>query len=91
MFARVSTYKGGGDALREGFESVTDELRQIDGFESAYFLIGEGGSAMSITLWQTREALDASTEAANRLRESATQPSGAEIQSVDSFEVAIAV
>ena len=89
MFARVSTYEGDAEPLREGFESVTDSLRQIDGFECAYFLLGDGGKAISISMWESQDALDASAEAANRLREGATQPAGATITSVESYEVAV--
>jgi heme-degrading monooxygenase HmoA len=91
VHARVSTYEGDAGPLREGFESVTDSLKQVDGFERAYFLIGDSGQAMSITLWESRDALEASVEAANRLRETATQPSGATITSVESYEVALTV
>lgn len=91
MFARVSQYEGSAEELREGFERVTDELKQLEGFERAYFLIQHSGKALSITMWESREALDASVEAANRLRETATQPSGAAIASVESYEVAITV
>ncbi len=91
MQARVSTYEGDAESLREGFESVTDSLKQLDGFERAYFLIGDSGKGMSITVWESRDALEASAEAANRLRENATQPSGAAITSVDSYEVVLTV
>jgi heme-degrading monooxygenase HmoA len=91
MHARVSTYEGDAGPLREGFEGATDQLTQIDGFERAYFLIGDSGKAMSITLWESRDALEASAEAANQLRDGATQPSGAAITAVESYEVAISV
>jgi heme-degrading monooxygenase HmoA len=90
MFARVSTYEGDAEALREGFERVTGPLEQLDGFERAYFMVDrDSGRAMSVTLWESREALETSTEAANRLRDDATQPSDAAIKSVDSYEVAV--
>jgi heme-degrading monooxygenase HmoA len=91
MHARVSTYEGEAEQLRQGFDQQTDALAQVDGFERAYFLLGEGGTAMSITLWESKEALDASAEAANRMREAATEPSGAAIKSVENYEVAISV
>jgi heme-degrading monooxygenase HmoA len=91
MFARVSTYEGDAGGLREGFERATEPLRQVDGFERAYFLIGDSGKAMSVTIWESRDALNASAEAASQLRADATQPSGAAITSVESYEVAIAV
>lgn len=91
MHARVSTYEGDAEPLREGFESTTDSLKQLDGFERAYLLIGDSGKQMSITIWESRDTLEASVEAAKRLREDATQPSGAAITSVESYEVALTV
>jgi hypothetical protein len=91
MHARVSTYEGDAEQLRQGFDAQTDELSKVDGFERAYFLLGEGGKAMTITLWEFKEALDASAEAANRMRSAATEPSGGTIGSVENYEVAITV
>jgi heme-degrading monooxygenase HmoA len=92
MFARVSSYEGDAEPLREGFQRATDPLEQIPGFERAYFLIdSDSGKAMSITMWESREALEVSAEAANRLRQDATEPSGATIKSVETYEVAITV
>ena len=90
MHARVSTYVGASDDLVAGFEGATDPLREIEGFEAAYFLVDrDAGKAMSITLWESKEALEASVERANQLREEATSPAGISIQSVDHYEVAI--
>lgn len=90
MFARVSTYGGASDDLVAGFEGATDPLRQIEGFEGAYLLVDRaGGKAMSITLWESEQALEASVERANQLREEATSPAGISIESVDHYEVAI--
>lgn len=92
MYARVSTYEGDAEPLREGFQGQTEALEQLDGFERAYFLVEpDSGTAISITLWESKEALDASAEAANRMREDATKPSDAAITSVQSYEVAISV
>ena len=38
VFARVSRYRGDAERMRAGFESVTAELEQIDGFHQAFFL-----------------------------------------------------
>ncbi|HEY3021110.1 MAG TPA: hypothetical protein VGJ32_13010 [Solirubrobacteraceae bacterium] len=90
MHARVSRYRGDAGRLREGFESVTAELERLDGFSHAYFLTdGEHGRAMSITLWSSREALDASAERAHQMRTQATSPSDATIESVESYEVVL--
>jgi len=90
MYARISRYRGDAGRLREGFEGVTAELEKLDGFSHAYFLTDDEHSrAMSITLWSTREALDASAERAHQMRTQATSPSDATIESVESYEVVL--
>lgn len=92
MHARVSTYEGQADELVKGFESVTGPLEDLDGFSKAYFLVDRAsGKGMSMTLWASEDALDASVERANQMREKATEQAGATIQSVDHFEVALTV
>ncbi len=87
MHARLGMYEGQADELSKGFAAATDPLEQLDGFKAAYFGVSDSGKAFSLTLWETEEALNASVERANQLRADATQPSGAEIQSVEHFEI----
>jgi heme-degrading monooxygenase HmoA len=91
MHARVSTYQASDSGgLVEGFRSVTDELQQIDGFSQALFLVDrETGKAMSITVWDSEDALNASVAKADQLRQKGTQPSGTQIESVQHYEVPI--
>jgi heme-degrading monooxygenase HmoA len=90
MHARVSTYDSGSDEIVQGFDSQTDAVQQVEGFKGAYFLVDRaGGKAMSITLWESEEALQASAARADELRAEAVKPAGAGIQSVESYEVAI--
>jgi heme-degrading monooxygenase HmoA len=90
MHARVSRYSGDADALAAGFEAVTEELSRTDGFVQAYFLTDhEASRALSITLWESKEALDASATAAHRMRTRATEPSSATIDGVESFAVVL--
>jgi heme-degrading monooxygenase HmoA len=92
MFARVSRYSGSTAGLREGFESVTPELEKLDGFVQAFFLIDEEHSrAISMTMWESRQALDASAESAHAMRTRATEPASATIDAVESYEVTLAV
>ena len=64
MFARVSTYQGETERLLEGFRRTTEPLAQLAGFERAYFLTdAPAGRAMTITLWESRDAMAASAEA----------------------------
>lgn len=91
MHGRLSTYHTDDpDALVRGFESVTEELEQVEGFSHAYFLVDrESGRAASLTLWETEEALRASSAKADELRQRGVQPSGGSIDSVDNFEVVV--
>jgi heme-degrading monooxygenase HmoA len=89
MHARVSTYQADdSDRLIEGFESVSSELERIDGFSHAYFMVDRGsGKAVSVTIWESEDALRASSKKADELREKGTEPSGASIVSVDNYEI----
>jgi len=76
----------------EGFKSVTDALEQIDGFSHAYFMVDRNsGKAISITIWDNEDALNASVSKADALRKQATQPSGATIDSVEHYEIPLTV
>lgn len=89
MHARLSTYQTDNpEVLITGFESVTDELEQAEGFSHAYFLVDRGtGKAASITIWESEDALNESVAKADELRKRGTQPSGASVESVDHFEI----
>ncbi|MCZ9884020.1 hypothetical protein [Arthrobacter sp. B2a2-09] len=90
MYARVSNYSfdGDGEALRKGFDDAIEGVKQLAGLTGAYFLLdADSGTGISITLWDTKEAIESSVEAANRLRADATQPSNATIVSVKHYEV----
>jgi hypothetical protein len=92
MFARVSTYTGDPDELVRGFEGARGDLQQIDGFSHAYFCVDRAsGKGLTITLWNNEQALEASAEQARQLRSRATEPSGAVIDSVQHYEVALTV
>ena len=87
MHARLSTYAGQGDELTKGFQAQVEPLEQLDGFKGAYFGVSDSGKSFSLTLWESQDALEVSAERAKQMRSNATQPSGAEIQSVEHFEI----
>jgi heme-degrading monooxygenase HmoA len=93
MFARVSTYRAGdADKLLEGFGSVTDALEQMDGFVHAHFLVDrDSGKGMSITVWESEQALTDSVAKADELRKQGTQAGGASIESVEHYEIGLSV
>lgn len=90
MHARVSTYETDDpDGLVQGFQSVTYELEQLEGFSHAYFLVDRGtGRALSITIWDSEDALNASSSVADQLRARGARPGEAQVISVDSYEIA---
>jgi heme-degrading monooxygenase HmoA len=89
VYARLSLYQADDpERLITGFEGVTGELEQIEGFSHAYFLVDRAtGKAASITIWENEDALKESVAKADELRKKGTQPSGASIESVDHFEI----
>jgi heme-degrading monooxygenase HmoA len=93
MFARVSTYRAAdADKLLEGFRGVTQALEQIDGFSHAYFMVDRaGGKAMSITIWDTEDALTASVAKADELRKQGSETGGGQIESVEQYEIGLTV
>ena len=92
MFARVSTYRGDADRLLEGFAGVTEPLEAIDGFSHAYFMVDrETGKGMSITIWHSEEALNASVAKADELRKQGAEAGGAEVESVKHYEIGMTV
>ena len=92
MFARVSTYRGDGDRLLQGFADVSGPLESIDGFSHAYFMVDrESGKCVSITIWDREEALNASAARADELRSQGAEAGGAQIESVESYEIGMTV
>jgi len=92
MFARVATYTGDADELVEGFERARDQLAQMDGFARAYLCINrQKGRALTISVWETEQALEASAEQAHQFRSQATEPASASTDSVTSYEIALTV
>ena len=90
MHARVSTYTGEPEALVEGFRAATGPLEMIDGFSHAYFLVDRANNkAISITIWQSEDALSTSAAKADELRRDATEGAGGTIETVEHYEIAL--
>ena len=92
MLARISVYRGSPDrideAIRYGQEQILPRLEQMEGFEEAYFLVDRlSGKALSITLWESEEAMRASEEAASQLRSESAEAAGETVESVERYEV----
>ena len=89
---RVSWLEGDLDAMTETFRvGILPELEKTSGFCSASLLVNRStGLGCATTTWETREAMEASREAANDMRDRAASDSGGEIVDVHEFDLAYA-
>jgi heme-degrading monooxygenase HmoA len=94
VYARVSMFEGTPDLidemLRQVQEQVVPQAKLIDGFKGIIALGNrQSGKTMGITFWENEEAMRASEEAANRLRNESTEAGGQEQAGVERYEVGL--
>ena len=94
MFARVSTYVGPPDRMQEGIsharERILPAVRNIAGFSGVLFRAGrETGKALSITFWESEQAMRNSEEEVSRLRSESAEAGGETIAGVERYEAPI--
>ncbi|TML52175.1 MAG: hypothetical protein E6G15_11365 [Actinobacteria bacterium] len=93
--ARVSVLEGSPESLDEGTRYAQDQIlpqvRQVSGFKGVVSLVDrERGRTKLITLWESDEALRASEEQANQLRQRAAEGAASRVVGVERYEVALA-
>jgi hypothetical protein len=90
MFARSSSWTGSPEALQKWADnagSVASMIRGLPGVADAMFFIDrEGGSAMTLTLWQTEAAALASDGNAEASRASTVAATGVELVARGRYE-----
>ena len=85
---QLSSESGAG---RRGCATPAEQaLREMSGFECAYLLVDrESGKALTITLWESEDALRESEERANQLRSQVAEDLGATgTPTIDRYAVA---
>jgi heme-degrading monooxygenase HmoA len=92
MHARISTLEGSPDQIDEGLryvrENVLPQLQQQDGFKGMAALADrQTGKTLGVTFWESEQALRASEEAANSLREESAEAMSDTIAGVERYEV----
>lgn len=89
---RVSWLEGDLDTLTETFRTaLLPQLEQTDGFCSASLLVNRStGLGCATTVWESREAMEASREAANDMRSRAASEASGEIIDVHEYDLAYA-
>jgi heme-degrading monooxygenase HmoA len=103
MFASISTFQGPPDQIDEGVryaqENIVPTLQEVEGFEGVYLLVDrQSGKVLTITLWESEEAMRTSEEEANQLRSEhsgrwdqvpTAEAGGQEGAGVERYEVAV--
>jgi heme-degrading monooxygenase HmoA len=96
MHARVSSYHSPPEQLNDAAvddmkANILPRVFEMDGNRGAIFLMDrETGKQLSITLWETAEAMRASEEKANQVRGDAAQTTSGNVGNVERFEVSVA-
>lgn len=92
-YARVSTYEFSADRLdeaRPAFEEATQNLQGMEGITEALFLVDRSeGKAMTITFWESEDALRRSEEQAEQIRQRGAASGGGQITGVTRYEIAL--
>lgn len=94
-WARVTWLSGDPDTAERSVDvyrmAILPRIQELDGFCSASFMINrEVGRAVGTVTFETRAQLEASREAASRIRGAATQELGATVDDVAEMELALA-
>jgi heme-degrading monooxygenase HmoA len=92
MYARVGKYEIPPHAAEEAIRGFADlPIEELEGFSGAYLLVDrKSGKSLTITLWESEEALEKSVERANQMRAQVTQSVGGQTTDVAHYEVAVA-
>jgi len=93
MYARVATVQGQTDRLEEGIRTFREQIvpaaQQRAGFAGGYLLVDRpSGKALSISLWDSEEALRQSEQTADQQRGQVIQQLGASEPAVERYQVA---
>jgi heme-degrading monooxygenase HmoA len=92
MFARVTTYHADEDTdkLLESFKATVGSLQLVDGFSHGYFMVDPKTSgAVSMTVWDSEEAMNASTASAGQRRQQRMEEGHASVVSVDTYDIGL--
>jgi hypothetical protein len=92
MFARLTTTQGRPEQIDDARRVVENDVipgaKMLSGFTGGYWLVDrKTGKGVTLTLFKTEEDLKTSEVAAQKLRTQATEKLGAEIKSVETYEV----
>ena len=92
MYARVSRYQASPQQVDQGiqvFQQTSPQIRQMQGFKKAYLLVDrQSGKAITVSLWESEEAMRQSEAATHQLRTQGAQAMGGSVSEVEFYELA---
>jgi heme-degrading monooxygenase HmoA len=94
VHARISTLEGSPEHIDEGLRQIREnglpQLEQQEGFKGMVALADrQTGKTLGITFWESEEALEASEEAGDRVREESARAMSDTIAGVERYEVGL--
>ena len=94
MWVRVSRFEGGSAEFDEGMRNLEEHVlpvaRQMAGWKGVLSISsGDRSKGMTLTFWESEQALTDSEEAVNRLRGQAAEAGGDTITGVERYEVVL--
>jgi heme-degrading monooxygenase HmoA len=90
VYARISTYElpDHGDEAAEAFRVALGAISECPGFVDGYYLAScEGERVLTLTLWETRDQMEASRVKASRLRSEAAHQADGGVIATEEFRV----
>ncbi len=95
MYARVSTYEGSAEDYDRGLEKIRSDIvpqvNDMPGCKGILSMVDRStGQSLSITLWDSEDAMASTREHANRARSEAAASTGSTITNVAEYEVGVA-
>ena len=95
MIARLTSFSGSPDGLREGAriyeEQILPWLRDATGFRGVMVLHDGGGSALGLTFWETAADAVAADKEMSRFRSDVSGAVGSTPLGLESYEVLLSV
>jgi len=90
VYARATTLRGSPDHVQEEIDHYQEgipSVREVPGNRGAFLLVDRSaGRGISVMLWGSEEAMQASRKRADELRQQAQGPG---VDSIDEYEVAV--
>jgi heme-degrading monooxygenase HmoA len=93
MYARATTLRVSPEHVQDGivhYQAGIPSFREVAGNRGAFLLVDwSSGKGIGVTLWESEEAMRASRQRVDELRQQPAQESRGEVASVDEYEVAV--